>query len=170
MKLEIAMLVGPEAKQFLVDLTKQIDRLNQALPDITDVGVDKEPDEDEDEDFTPKKAAKASKKSAAFDEEDDSEDEEKAEAEVDDSDSEEAEGGDEEEDDDFPAPPSAPKKKRAKKTIKSTIDDVNDACRAYAKAKGRPATLKLLKKHFDTDSISALDEDQWAKCIKVMAL
>lgn len=59
------------------------------------------------------------------------------------------------------------KKTRPKKT---TLDDVNDACKAHAMAKGRDATLGILQKKFKTQSVTALKPEQWETCIAAMTL
>ncbi|MDH4164711.1 MAG: hypothetical protein OEW15_18785 [Nitrospirota bacterium] len=69
------------------------------------------------------------------------------------------------------APPkkAAPAKKTAAKK-KITLDDVNDACKAHAAAKGRPATLAILQKKFKTQSVTALKPEQYEACISAMAV
>ncbi len=156
MSLEIKILAGAESKQFLVDFTKQLDRLERmtagnktAVVDETEEEEETAPkkkakapvdetEEEEDEDFGPKK--KAAKKSTSFDEEEEEEE-------------------------------TAPKKKKAKKL---TIDDVNDACKARAAAtggkKGRAEVLAILKKKFKTETVSEIDEDRWAECIEAMEI
>lgn len=66
----------------------------------------------------------------------------------------------------------APKKAKAKKV---TLDDVNDACKAFARAngggkEGRDMVLKLLKKNFKTTSISELAVEDYAKALKLLAV
>lgn len=71
------------------------------------------------------------------------------------------------------APPekkAAPKKGTNGKAKKITLDDVNDACKAHAQAKGRPATLAVLQKHFKTQSVTALKPEQYETCISAMAV
>lgn len=65
-----------------------------------------------------------------------------------------------------------PKKAGAKgtKAKKITLDDVNDACKAHAAAKGRPATLGVLQKKFKTQSVTALKPEQYEACISAMAV
>lgn len=65
---------------------------------------------------------------------------------------------------------AASKKGANGKAKKITIDDVNDACKAHAAAKGRPATLDLLKKKFKTQSVTALKPEQFEACIAAMAV
>jgi hypothetical protein len=66
----------------------------------------------------------------------------------------------------------APKKA---KPAKITIDDVNDACKAFARENGggkdgREATLKILKKHFKVTSISDLAVEDYPKVLKALAV
>ncbi len=103
-----------------------------------------ETEEETDEDFAPKKKTAAKKAAASFD--DDGEEEEETEEEA-----------------------PAPKSKKAKKI---TIDDVNDACKARAAAtggkEGRNEVLKILKKNFKTESVSALKPEQFQAVIDAM--
>lgn len=63
---------------------------------------------------------------------------------------------------------------KAKKTKvkKITIDDVNDAAKAYAASiggkPGREAVLKILKKNFKTESISSLEPEQFQLAIDLL--
>lgn len=66
------------------------------------------------------------------------------------------------------AAPAKGTKAASKKKI--TLDDVNDACKAHAAAKGRPATLDILKKKFKTQSVTALKPEQYEACISAMAV
>jgi uncharacterized cupredoxin-like copper-binding protein len=68
--------------------------------------------------------------------------------------------------------PPAAKKTAAKKekAKKITLDDVNDACRAHAAARGRAATLAVLQKKFKTHSVTALKPEQWESCVAAMAV
>lgn len=163
MKLEVAMLVGAESKQFLVDLTKLVDRMEAltkgapakaakpaaAVEDEDDAAA---VEADEDEDFAPKKSKGKKAAAAAFDDEE----EEAGEAEA------------EEEEEDFTTP--APKAKA--KAKKLTVDDVNDACKARAARtggkEGRAEVLALLKKHFKTSSVSDVKAEDYEKLIKIM--
>lgn len=56
------------------------------------------------------------------------------------------------------------------KPKKITLDDVNDACKAHAQAKGRPATLAVLEKKFKTQSVTALKPEQYEQCISAMTV
>lgn len=162
-KLEVALLVGPESKAFLANLTEQLDRMEQlaAGQKITGPKTIAAVDVDEDDDFTPapKKKAAAKKASAGFDQDD--EDVEPA--------PKYAEETEVEEDEDFTAPPKKAAKAKAKKI---TLDDVNDACKARAAAtggkKGREEVLGILKKKFKTTSVSELEPEQYAAAIKAM--
>lgn len=159
MRLEVALLAGEETKQFLANLTRQVDRLEalgggklKGKPKTEDDEDEEttETEDEEDEDF----AAKKSKKKAKTDEDEETEESE-------DADEEETADADEDEDE-------APAKKKGK--AKLTIDDVNDACKAYAKATSRADALKVLKKKFKTDSIADLKPEQYADCIKAMTV
>jgi hypothetical protein len=60
-------------------------------------------------------------------------------------------------------------KPKAAKSKKITDKDVNAAAIAHAKHHGsKKATLKVLKTKFDVESITELDEDQYAACIKAL--
>lgn len=158
-KLELLLLAGAETKEFLADLTAQVDRLEEL---VKGGALDKKntatvaPEEDDEEEATPvKKSAKKSK--VVEKEEEDEEEDEEAEEE------EDEESGDEEEEDE------APKKGKTKKV---TVDDVNDACKARAAAtggkEGRKEVLAILKKKFKTETVSDLDPAQYAACIAAM--
>lgn len=157
MKLELGIMAGPESKAFLVDLTKLVERMEKAAgrapkqstaPTSSDDDADDAPDaaDDADEDFAPKASKKAGKKAASF--EDDADD---APAE-------------EEEEEDF----GASKKSKPKKI---TADQVNDACKAYAKANGANGvklTKALLLKKFGTQSITDIDATKWPLVLKAL--
>jgi len=119
-----------------------------------------EADDAGDEDFAAAPAKKTSGKKAAaaasFEDEDDSAEEAQTSSEADDA-------GD---DDDFMA--EAPKTKAKAKKI--TVNDVNDACKAKAKASDRKAVLAILKKQFGVTSVTELDQKQYADVIKAMAV
>lgn len=178
MKLELAMLVGPESKQFLASLTKQIDRLEALaakLPngetDEIEEGVN---DDEDDEEVAPKKAAK---KKASAPDDDDGDEEDNGDVgpdEDDDSDDSEvdedsAEDDDEDSDEDEEPVKAAKGKAKAKKF---TNDDCNDAakelCKALGGKAGRAKVLALMKKHFDTESVSELKPEQYEKFVDVM--
>lgn len=109
------------------------------------------PPADEDDDFK----ADDSGEPSGFD--DAADDEPVAEASFDDAEAEE--------------PPKKTKAAAAKtKAKKITLDDVNDACKAHAAAKGRPATLQVLQKKFKTQSVTALKPEQYETCISAMAV
>lgn len=66
----------------------------------------------------------------------------------------------------------APKKAKAKKY---TVEDVNDACKAYAREngggkEGRDAVLAILKSNFKATSISQIAPEDYAKAIKLLAV
>lgn len=167
MKMEIAVLAGAESKQFLVDLTKQIDRL-EALTGTKGLsasvkksapvpGDENMPDADED--FAPK--AKKTTAATKFDDDEDAAPVAKKTA---------APVEDEDSDGDFMAPPvKTAAKAKAKKL---TVDDVNDACKAKAVsiggAEGRKEVLGILKKKFKTQSVSELQPEQYAEAIAAM--
>lgn len=70
-------------------------------------------------------------------------------------------------------PAAAKKSAKAKangKAKKITLDDVNDACKAHAQAKGRPATLAVLQNKFKTQSVTALKPEQYEACISAMSV
>lgn len=175
-KLEVAMLVGAESKAFLQDLTEQLDRMEKLAAQIKGAPVKAAAPvetEDEEVDETPAPKAKrgrpAKVKAAVVDDDDDfeEEDEENEEEEVDDEEADDEETEDEEE---APAPVKA--KAKAKKI---TIDDVNDACKAFARENGggkagRDAALKILKKHFKVTSLSEIAPENYAKIIQLMAV
>lgn len=167
MKLEVAMLVGAESKQFLMDLTKIVERMEKATgkaapmstktkaasaPAIEDEEEMEAATEEDDEDFKPKKSAGKKAAAAAF--EDDDEPVEEPEA---------------EEDEDFTTP--APKKAAAK-TKKLTIDDANDACKTRAARtggkEGRAEVLAILKKNFKTQSVTDVKPEDYEKLVKLM--
>lgn len=175
MKLEVAMLVGAETKQFLMDLTKIVERMEKASASTTttvrvgDVSktvtkkaaaIEEEEDEieaaveaEEDEDFAPKKSKGKKAAAAAFDDDEPVEEPEAT----------------EEEEEDFTTP--APKKAAAK-AKKLTIDDANDACKARAARtggkEGRAEVLALLKKNFKTQSVTDVKPEDYEKLVKIM--
>lgn len=153
MKLEMAILAGPEAKEFLATFTTQIDRLEKlvgglktaALQDDAPEAADA--DDDDEELVTPKK--KSAKKSFEDDED------------------EEVETEDADDDEDAEEPPK--KKSKAKKL---TSDDCNAAAKTLAKAiggkAGREKVLKIMKKQFSTESVSELEPAQYADFVAAM--
>lgn len=195
MKLELAVMAGAESKQWLADLTKQLDRMEALLskserasisgdyvlnPTVTaDDDEDAEiaavgalpADEDEDEDFAPKKPTATRRAPVkAFDEDEDETEE-----------TVEEDESDEDEDDTVElATPTKAAAKTAKaankgaKPKKFTLDDVNDACKARATAaggkKGRTEVLGILKKKFKTETVSSLKPEQYEACIQAMAV
>lgn len=145
MKLELALLAGAESKQFLVDFTKQIDRLEKLAGKGTVT-------------MTARSATAAPVETEYTDTDDDFDNAAKPEVET--------AATDDDDDDDFGTTPvkAAPKAK-AKKV---TIDDVNNACKARAKGGRREEVLKLLKKNFKTESIAQIPEKSWARAIELM--
>jgi hypothetical protein len=60
-----------------------------------------------------------------------------------------------------------------KKAKKVTVSEVNDACKARARAggkKGREQVLSILKKKFKTESITEIDPGDYAAVIEAMAI
>lgn len=186
MKLDMAILAGPESKQFLVELTRQIDRLERITNHFNGAKnpveaeetpeVDDDEDDDEEEVVPAPKAVKKSKAPPApksFDEDDADEEETVEAAESEDDEDEEAAApavsdDDDDEDEGFTEP--APKaKKGAKAAKKLTMDDVNDACKERARGEGgRDAVLKILQKKFKTKTVRSLKPEQFQSCIEAM--
>lgn len=165
MRLELGIMAGAESKVWLADLTKQIDRLERLTSGKglkADASEDADTDEaeeveaaetdDAEEDFAPKVKKAAKKTAAAFEEE-----------------TEEAAEETEEEEESFVAPA-----KKAKKAAKVTLDDVNDACKARARAvggkKGIEAVKAILLKKFKTDSITKIKEENYPAIVAAMAV
>jgi hypothetical protein len=136
-------------------------------PEIAAAEPEESDEPEMDDDFAPKKKAGKKKAAPSFDEEE--EEEEEAEE------ADEADESDEEEE-------VAPKKKgKAAKAKKLTSDDLNDAAKARVarlieegngKVTGKMArdnVLKLLKKHFSTETVSEIDDqDDMARAIKLL--
>lgn len=160
-KLELALLVGAESKEWLASLDKIVTRLEKLQPKLASAksleeaedDFDNDEGEEDDEDFTPKKQAAKKNTFEDEDEEEESSEEEETEEASDDEDEEE----------------DAPPKKKAKKL---TVDDVNDACKKKAAKiggkEGRNEVLKILKKKFKTTSVSELKPEQYAAAIAAM--
>jgi hypothetical protein len=166
--MELQILVGAESKEWLKDAEALVNRLEKVLKAINansslkgqNIEEDKESGEDtlnkvneDDEDFTPVKKT-SGKKAKSF------EDEEEADL------GSSPETDSDDEDEEF----EKPTKKRAKKI---TLDDVNDACKERAAdegggKEGRSVVLKILKKKFKVDSVSELEETQYAAVISAM--
>ncbi len=139
MKLEVALLAGPETKAVLAELKELLDRLESVSRGVVTIT---------------QPATETAALKAAVDEFD---------SETEDAEVETAS------DDDFMSEPE-PKPTKAKKI---TVAEVNEACKARAKAggkNGRAEVLKILKKNFKTESISALKENQYAKALEVLAV
>ena len=63
--------------------------------------------------------------------------------------------------------------KKAAKAKKVTIEEVNAACKARARAggkDGRKQVLAILKKQFKTESITEIAQNEYANVIKAMAV
>lgn len=101
--------------------------------------------DDDDDDFKPTKGS-PKKQAKSFDDE-------------------EPEETENESDDEAP-----PKKAKGKKSKKITSDDVNDACKKRASGDRRKEVLAILKKQFKTESVSDIEEDQYADVIKAMTV
>ncbi len=161
MKLEIGVMAGAESKAFLVDLTKQLDRMEKLVGSLKSKAADTDETDDEEENDEIDTAAL---RKAATTTDDDEEDEEPAPK------KKAAAATDDDEDEDSEEDFTAAKKTKQKKL---TEKDVNDACKAYAKhiggKKGRPAVLKILGK-FGTESVTDLDEKHYAAVIKALAV
>lgn len=173
-KIELAILVGAESKEWLANLTEQLDRM-EAMQDTKTTKkkapVEDDADDEEAEDELPKAKARGAKKNRPLDEEPDEE-------ESDDDDAEDelpkakkkakkVEPEEDESDDDDEEP--APKKKAKKKG--PTIDDVHDACQVRAKAggkAGRAEVLKILKKGWKVESVAELDEEDYQDVIDAL--
>ena len=160
-KIEVALLVGAESKEWLAGFERLVTRLEKLQPKLAtaknvaqaEEDFDNEEDStEEDDDFGP--AKKAAKKANSFDE-DEGESEE----------AEEVEAASEDDEDEE----EKPKKKK-----KISLEDVNDACKAKMKALGggkaaREKVLNVLKKKFKTESISDLKAEQYAAVISAMS-
>lgn len=144
MKLEMSMMAGPESKAFLVELTQVVARLETALKSVGGgLAIPAAPQLT----VAPVSAAPVAAES----------------------------------DDDFMAPPKktapapaieddfmAPPKPKAEKAKKVTLAEVNDACRARASGGKRDEVLAILRKNFNTESISELKPDQYAQALALM--
>lgn len=182
-------MAGAESKQWLSDLTKQIDRLEALLDKAADVvgndkperKVGKSPalaagygdafkgagsvgDDEEDDEFAPGKVP-----SNGFDEDE----EETVEVPVAEEDAPEES---DEVEEDFDAPPVKAKGKGKAKAKKFTSNDCNDAAKAAVKiftpslgAKAaRDKVLAIMKKKFKIDSVLALKPEQYESFIASM--
>lgn len=144
MKLEIGVIAGAESKAFLVELTRQIDRLEK-LGGVAKTAEEKteESTEDEEEEFeeAPKKRGK--KRAEDFGDDEPAAEEEEA-----------------------------PKKGKKKKLTLDDVNDACKArVKAIIEEQGctgqdaRSAVLKLLKKKFDVKSVSDLEPEQYEDVI-----
>ena len=153
--LELKLLVGSESKQFLASLEGVVSRLEKLSGTLDKAGkaASSIDDGEEDDDFAAPPTKKGKVTKAAFEEEEEAAEEEEEKA---------------------PPAKKAPPTKKAK--LKS--DDVNAACKARVKAiieargcsgaEARASVLKLLKKHFKTESVSELEPEQYAEAIKLL--
>lgn len=159
-KLELALLVGAESKEWLSNLSSELDRAEKILgkgakAKASREAVEEEENEEEEEqdDFASKSKRGKAKKAASFDDDDSAEEENE----------DESDDASEEESDDIDV--GSLKKGKAKKL---TGDDVNDACKAKAAESSRSEVLAILKKKFKVKSISDLEPSQYAAVIKAM--
>lgn len=157
-KLEVALLVGNESKQWLAEATRVVERMESLLKQANNEGDDEPTPEDDSDSKKKVKVVPLKAKDVTFD--DEWKDDEETSA---------KDSSDEEEDDeeDFTTPP--PKKDKVKAL---TSEDVNEACKARAARTGgkagREEVLTILKKKFKTQSISDLKEDSYAAVIAAM--
>lgn len=178
-KLEVAVLIGAESKEWLAQLENIVSRLEKETKRASELIASKkdlgdnhfeaehtngEITEDDDNDFTEKKTTKkASKKASSFDDEDEGEADEAPEV----SEEDEASFDSDDEDED-----ALPKKKKAQKKI--SLEDVNDACKARASQTGgkagREEVLKILKKKFKTSSLTDLKPEQYPAVLAAMSI
>lgn len=117
MKLEVALLVGPETKGFLFDLKTQLDRIEKLAGGKPKPVEDDEETDDTESDDEPKAAKATTKKAKVL-----------AEAE------EQFDLGDDEEEED-----------KKKNTL--SLKDIIAGFKAYAADNGRDEALKILKKY-----------------------
>lgn len=171
MKLEMAILAGAESKQWLASFTKQLDRLEVLAGRLGGHAAEGEQtsDTDVEADTAPKTRRGRPAKQAApetFDGED---------ADAVEGIETDFEGSSETDDDeDFTEVKTTKKTAAAVKPPKYTLDDVNDACKAKARAAGggkpgRDKVLSILKKNFNTLSVSELKPEQYGKAIGLLA-
>ena len=144
MKLEVAMLVGAESKQFLKDMTAILERMEVVA------GLAKN------------SAAPAAKKAKAAPVVVEAEETESFEESIGEDEGEEL-GFDSAEETEDEAPTAKPAK-----ASKLTDKDVHTAALAHAKKHGRPATLKLLKAKFGVASIAEIKAADYAKVIAAL--
>lgn len=193
-KLELCLLVGAESKQWLANLTAQLDRMEK----LQGAPVAATGDDEKAVKTKPKQKAKAApviESEESFDDfaDDDLADEPANASSI--SDDDDFESEDIGADDDMPsddfaddfeeeAPAPAPKKSAkastsAPKPKKISVEDCSDAAAARAKVetkkykgdgkKGREAVKALMKKHFNVTSVQDLTEKQYAPFIKMMS-
>lgn len=158
-KIELALLVGAESKQWLSDLQATVAKLEklQGKKPKEEPEAD-EPEEDDDEELAPKKK----KKAKSVDLDDDADEEEETE-------SDDEDDADEEEE--------TPKKSTKKKKL--TDDDVNTACKERVarlmesdgmdQKEARAEVVGILKKKFKVKNVAELEPEQYEAVIKVMS-
>lgn len=194
MKLEMAILAGPESKVFLVELTKQIDRMEKLTKGgKCTVSETKSEETDEDTDFgdngntddfeenaEPAKRGRPKKAAASFDDEDGGDEEElaasaptkrgrpKKEA---------ASFDDENETDDEETDEISTASLKKGKPKKITLDDLNDAAKERVKSliengstskEARNKVVLLLQRKFKTDTLTEIEPADYAKAIEVL--
>jgi len=139
MKLEIALLTGPETKQFLSDLTKQIDRL-EALKNVDSDPTNDQKHAEAFEEEVPQKAAKKAKKEKVIEETFDLDDE-----------SEKEEPAEELED----------------KEEEISLNDILEGFKEYAKAKGRDKAVAILTK-LKVKSVKDIPPEKFKKVLEAL--
>lgn len=174
MKLEIAMMAGAETKQFLANLTQQIDRLEALQAKIVSGNTPQADFGDSVLDATvyasrPLKKTNMIEDSFLSDDqpeetnlEDDSFEAPKKQTRA--KKTKPAETSFEDEEDalfEEPAP-------KSNKTKALTVKDVMDACKARATASNRAEVLGILKRKFKVASINDLKPDQYGDVIKAL--
>lgn len=180
MKLEMAILAGAETKQFLVVLTEQLDRaeelvtkLEALLQQDTKASAPKK----QVEPITPmapvKKAkAKKAKETSPFEDEETTDTSGAAVAADNDFsfDEEQEESSfsfDEEQEEQQVAPP-APKAKAPPKKV--TIEECNAAALTLMKKHNRDYVIDILKKNFNTTSLTKIEEKNYPKLLQLLAV
>jgi hypothetical protein len=187
-KLELALLVGAESKEWLSNFTTQLDRLEKiqasATTQIKKLDKMKVEIDEEDEDEAPVAKKKAKKKKPVEVDEADEDDDDLAdepanasddedddmELSSDDDEDEESDDLDEEIEEDEDEEPAPKKKVKAKKV---TADDLMDAAKARmrregGKEAGKKKVAALMMKHFKTGSVNQIKPQDYEKFITVM--
>lgn len=155
MQLEIKVLAGAESKQFLVDLTKQIDRLEKALTASAVVSAEPTAETKPAKTSKPAKAEKAPKRMAAIEEETDEEEiQETASDDPADFDGEEESFEEEEE--------------TEAKTV--TKEDALKALQAYAKKHNRDKAMTILKKYAKSGAVKDVPPAKYGDLVNALAV